>query len=260
MNLELNIERLNKYLDEYISLERRKAIRTMYDDLGDKLYLAPASSIESYHNAFPGGYLDHILRVADFSLSTYNLWKQQGMDVSDFDVENLIFCALHHDLGKLGFPGSGDECYVPNDSEWHKNKLGQLYKVNEKNPFMLVQDQSLFLLQYYQIPVSWVEWITIRIHDGLYDDVNKPYYLSRSDHAKLRTNLPHILHQADLMAARHEYESWKSQKTSSPATSVPKSTNTFKKNNVSGAISRLAPSNDSDNSLTDAFNKLFPLT
>ena len=232
MNLELNIERLNKYLDEYISLERRKAIRTMYDDLGDKLYLAPASSIESYHNAFPGGYLDHILRVADFSLSTYN----------------------------LGFPGSGDECYVPNDSEWHKNKLGQLYKVNEKNPFMLVQDQSLFLLQYYQIPVSWVEWITIRIHDGLYDDVNKPYYLSRSDHAKLRTNLPHILHQADLMAARHEYESWKSQKTSSPATSVPKSTNTFKKNNVSGAISRLAPSNDSDNSLTDAFNKLFPLT
>lgn len=226
--MQLDLDQLYKnftgYIDDYLSPERAEAVKAMYDDIGERLFLAPASSVESYHNAFPGGYLDHVVRVADFSLQVYKLYESMALDVSDFTVENLIFTALHHDLGKLGFPGEGRENYIVNDSEWHRSKLGQVYKPNEKNPFTLVQDQSLFLLQYYAVPMSWAEFITIRIHDGLYDDGNKPYYISRSDQAKLRTNLPFILHTADLMAARFEYERWKQSKNSitSPAPVAPK--------------------------------------
>lgn len=223
MNIE--IEKLHKKLysiiDEYLNDERKESIKAMYEDLGERLYLAPASSIESYHNAFPGGYLEHILRVADFAIEVYKTYNTLGLDVSDFDLENLVFVALHHDLGKLGFPGEGNELYVPNDSEWHRTKLGQIYKPNEKNPFTLIQDQSLFLLQYYQIPMNWVEFISIKIHDGLYDEVNKPYYIGKNDQSKLRTNLPFIVHQADLMAARFEYERWKGSKNSAISSTTP---------------------------------------
>jgi len=53
----------------------------------------------------------------------------------------------------------------------------------------------------------------------LYDDANKPYYISRSADSKLRTNLPVILHHADMMAARIEYEQWRDN---APAKSTTK--------------------------------------
>ena len=42
--------------------------------------------------------------------------------------------------------------------------------------------------------------------DGLYEEANKGYYISYSKDRQLKTNIPYILHQADLMAARIEFE------------------------------------------------------
>jgi hypothetical protein len=46
----------------------------------------------------------------------------------------------------------------------------------------------------------------IQTHDGLYDEANKKYLINFSPSTKPRTALPYILHQADLMAARIEFE------------------------------------------------------
>jgi len=48
--------------------------------------------------------------------------------------------------------------------------------------------------------------VAIQTHDGLYDEANKKYLMSFSAETKPRTSLPFILHQADLMAARIEFE------------------------------------------------------
>ena len=49
--------------------------------------------------------------------------------------------------------------------------------------------------------------LAIQTHDGLYDDANKKYLCSHTmPEQKPRTSLPYILHQADLMAARIEFE------------------------------------------------------
>ncbi len=50
--------------------------------------------------------------------------------------------------------------------------------------------------------------IGIKCTDGLYDESNKPYFISRSKDSKLKTNMPYVMHQADSMAARIEYEMW----------------------------------------------------
>ena len=48
--------------------------------------------------------------------------------------------------------------------------------------------------------------LTIQTHDGLYDEGNKKYLVNYMPEQKPRTSLPYIVHQADLMAARIEFE------------------------------------------------------
>ena len=48
--------------------------------------------------------------------------------------------------------------------------------------------------------------LAIQTHDGLYDPANEKYLKSFMPETKPRTSLPFILHQADMMAARIEFE------------------------------------------------------
>ena len=64
----------------------------------------------------------------------------------------------------------------------------------------------LFLLQQHDIKYTFNEMIAIQTHDGLYDPANEKYLKSFMPETKPRTSLPFILHQADMMAARIEFE------------------------------------------------------
>lgn len=199
-----NIEFFQNILSQFG--DRSENLKKLYDSFGEYLYTAPASSIVYYHNAFPGGYVDHVIRVMKFSKETYNLYEKLGLIVGDFSLEELLFSALNHDLGKLGFPGEGNQGLLPQDSKWHKDTLGQLYKFNTDIPYATVPDKTLFLLQKFGIPYSLNEFYAMKLHDGLYEEANKTYYISRAKESKLRTNIPFILHFADMMASRYEYE------------------------------------------------------
>tara|TARA_B100000674_G_scaffold461888_1_gene441442 strand:- start:24250 stop:24546 length:297 start_codon:yes stop_codon:yes gene_type:complete len=48
--------------------------------------------------------------------------------------------------------------------------------------------------------------LAIQTHDGLYDDANTKYLKTFMPETKPRTCLPYVLHQADMMAARIEFE------------------------------------------------------
>ena len=68
----------------------------------------------------------------------------------------------------------------------------------------------------------------IKLTDGLYDENNKPYFMSRSADSKLKTNLGYVMHQADCMAARIEYEKW-AKTNANTTTSTPINTSYGKK-------------------------------
>jgi hypothetical protein len=210
-NLEVQYSEFINYIDTYL-VDRADSLKKMYDSFGNRLVLAPASSIEYYHNAFVGGYIDHVLRVIDFSLKMYDFYEQTNQDLSGFTKSNLVFVAMNHDLGKLGFVGEGREKYIPNDSDWHRKNMGKIYKTNDNIPFNLVPDLSLYTLQKFNVSVSWEEYLGIKIHDGLYEEGNKAYFIARSESASLRTNLQYIIHMADLMASKYEYATWKNSK------------------------------------------------
>ena len=203
--LQENYDKFLSYIDKYITGDRKDKLKQLYLDHAERIMLMPAASVDHHHNTFPGGYVDHVVRVMDCALKVKNLWAECGADINYTD-EELIFAAMNHDLGKIGTEDA--EQYLPNESEWHRKNLGKLYKHNPVNPFMTVPDRGLFLLQARGIQVSFSEYLGIKLHDGLYEDSNKPYYISNARESKLRTNLPVILHHADHMAARIEFEMW----------------------------------------------------
>jgi len=164
----------------------------------------PAAHKKEYHNAFPGGYVDHVNRVIECAIDLHHVWEKHGVDTSTYTLEELVFSALNHDLGKMG--DEQNEAYIPQTDQWRKDKLGEDYMFNVKVPFSSVPDRSLFLLQSHDIKYSFNEMIAIQIHDGLYDEANKKYLATFMPEQKPRTALPYIIHQADLMAARIEFE------------------------------------------------------
>lgn len=185
--------------------ENRPQIEKLLKDYEDKLLFSPASSYAHYHNAFPGGYIDHVLRVINFAVAEYSTWKSDGLRC-DFTPEELVFSAVFHDFGKLGLPEY--ESYVVNPSKWHRENLGKLYEKDKNQPWLTNTDATLFILQRYNIQCTLNEYYAIRLHDGLYEDSNKTYYISQSTEQKLRSNIPYILHIADMKAARFEFERW----------------------------------------------------
>lgn len=226
---------------------RKDALNKMYDMFEERMVFMPASSMEHFHNAFAGGYVDHVLRVMDCAESLHATWKSSGADMSGYTHEEMMFAAMHHDLGKAGFPGEGNEVYQVETSDWHRKNQGKLYKTNSAIPFAMVPDLSVWLLQEYGVKMTWNEYQAIKIHDGMYDDANKPYFVARAPQAKLKTNLPVILHHADHMASIIEYERWKRAKDGTPAPVVEKS-----KVTKSNGLKNLAESNpDVEQALTD---------
>jgi hypothetical protein len=129
------------------------------------------------------------------------VWERFGQK-KDYTVEELVFSAINHDLGKLGT--NEEPFYIPNDSSWHIEKQGAHFKYNGKITHMRIADRSLFYLQQANISVSENEFLAIKLHDGLYEEANKSYYITYSADSEIKSNLPYILHQADLMASRVE--------------------------------------------------------
>tara|TARA_R100001377_G_scaffold12717_2_gene6373 strand:- start:4756 stop:5526 length:771 start_codon:yes stop_codon:yes gene_type:complete len=231
---------------------RKDQLNKMYDGFEDRIAMMPASSMAHFHNAFAGGYIDHVLRVMDCTETLYDVWSNQGADMSGYTKEELMFAAMHHDLGKVGFPGDGNEVYQIETSDWHRKNMGRLYKHNENIPFTMVPDLSIWLLQEHGVSMSWNEYQSIKIHDGMYDDSNKPYFIARSAQAKLKTNMAIILHHGDHMAAQIEYEQWRNHKAGTPKTVSEKS-----KSTKSTAMKNLAENNPNiGSSIADIFKDI----
>jgi len=191
-------------IEKYISSPRKEKLIAFYEKYQERISLMPAAHKKEYHNAFPGGYVEHVNRVVRCSLKQAELWKEEGADMDTFTIEELVFSAINHDLGKMG--DEENESYIPQTDKWRRDKLGEDYMFNKKVPFASVPDRGLFLLQSHNVQYSFNEMLAIQTHDGLYDSANEKYLKSYMPEQKPRTSLPFILHQADMMAARIEFE------------------------------------------------------
>ena len=223
-----NWKELIDIIEKYFDGERKENLLKMYDDFKDRMMFAPASAKAAFHNAMPGGYVEHVLHIIQNSLQLKQVWHNNGAMIN-FTDEELVFAAMHHDLGKVG--DLEHDYYIPQDSDWHRKNQGAIYKHNPQLQYMKVPDRGLWLLQHYGVKVSDKEYLGIKLADGLYDDCNTAYLKSYNPDFNLRTNLCYIIHQADMMATHIEYDEWqRNDNVEEPInTKVPKTKDEQKK-------------------------------
>ena len=210
--LQQNYQEFIDFVSNVFSGERKENLLKMYstDDgcLGISLCSSPASLNENYHLSYPGGYLQHIMNVVKTSFAVKKLFQISECNI-DFTDEEMVFAALHHDLGKLGDSEFGDN-YVPQDEEW-KAKKGEVYKINPSLPFMDVSDRAVYTLQKYGVKYTWKEFLGIKLADGMYNQPNDRYLKQFNLDFILKTNLPKVIHLADYISCCGEKDRWKNQ-------------------------------------------------
>lgn len=197
--LERNYNGFINAIQKLFTGERLEKLLHMYsmEELGPNLMISPASGNKNYHNAYEGGYIDHVMNVVKNSMKMMKMFQESG-GIVDFEQEELLFAALHHDLGKLGTKGHLH--YISNDSDWHIKNRGEFYKMNPENTYMSITDRTFFLLNQYGIIYTENEYFGIKLTDGMYDEDNVKYFKVHDPSRYLKSNIQFILHWADHMS------------------------------------------------------------
>ena len=244
-----NWNKLITIINDTFSGERKEKLINMYNHFEDRMILAPASGSEHFHNCFPGGYVQHILNIVHFSKQFYQVWKNNGAYVDNFTEEEVVFAAMHHDLGKVG--DLENDHYIPNPSDWHRKNQGKIYTPNPELQFMTPPDRGIWILNQFDIKITMNEMIGIKLTDGMYDEGNIQYLKAYAPEKKLKTNMPHILHQADMATTRIEYEMWIKEEQQEEV-KVQKNVE-----NIKNAVTMKETSEQLSQKSKDLFNELF---
>jgi len=164
--LTTNFEQFKKQATKLSSGQSDKSLFQELESDAEQIMLSPASTRYDLVCAYPGGLIEHSLRV----LSTMAKMRSIYDPENKVPVNSIILVALFHDIGKAG--NGKKSYYLDNDSEWHRTKLGQMYTINEKLAHLPVSQLSLeFLIRNGFTPNS-DEWYAISsIRDKVRDDI-----------------------------------------------------------------------------------------
>ena len=115
----------------------------------------------------PGGLLEFSLDLAN---AARNLNNALELNCS---TKSIILVSLLGEISKIG--DLQNDLYIVQESEWHREKLGQLYTWNEDCPKMSLSHRTLFILQHYGIRLEQEEWLAIQLMSGMHLEENKFY-------------------------------------------------------------------------------------
>jgi hypothetical protein len=164
-NLESNYNIFRKLTQKCGS--RSDALLKLVDDLGERLVICPGHDRREKTTAKPGGLIEHSLNVVK------TMRALEGAAVFGVDPESMLIVGLFHDIGRVG--DTTTDYYLPQTSDWHRDKAGILYVYNPALPKMPHSHRSLSLLQAAGVSLTTDEWIAIATAQGPSLDENKFY-------------------------------------------------------------------------------------
>ena len=138
---------------------------SLLEFLGDDLFVAPASTSLDMYGAYPGGLLEHIFVASKYAVKVNSILPEKLQQ----DVSSILKCTILSQIGKVFL-------FVPNESEWHRNKLGKMYEFNEKLISMKVGERSAYYCSKYGVDLTEEEYQTILNSDKGDDDLQAKYH------------------------------------------------------------------------------------
>ncbi len=151
------------------------------EDFGMRLTTAPRGLTSSDGGEY-GALIDHLTKVAVIAKTHADIIVEKlGNEI--LDKRSVTRVCLAHELGKVG--STNEDLFISQESQWHRDKLGQNFKYNENCPKMSVAHRTLCLLQSYGIYLTQDEWIAILTSQGMQYPENSFYGKSLPTIAKI---------------------------------------------------------------------------
>jgi hypothetical protein len=183
---KLNID---VYFDELEKLESRRYRNLKYlREISEKINRCPAST--KYHGSYAGGLLNHLILVK--RLATI-LYRDIFGHISDSNfLGRLEFCALVHDLGKLGT--KEHDFYLVNPDEEKRNE--EPFIVNTQLVSMPHELRTLYWLNTLDVTdLTEDEYQALYFHAG-------PYTEGYLNAVRKESPLLVLLHTADNLSTK----------------------------------------------------------
>ena len=165
--MERNIEELwNKY-DGLLRRISDHNINMLLDEQGQRIAECTFNTNIKEKFTGPGGLIEFSLEVAKIARS---LNDSMSLNCS---IKSILLTSLLTEIGRIG--DLDNDTFLVQDSDWHRDKLGQMYKWNEECDKMTMTHKTLFLLQHYNIKLTKEEWLAIQLSPGMHLEENKFY-------------------------------------------------------------------------------------
>ena len=181
-NHSIDPEKIESNWNTYESLCKRFGdphIDSMLEILGQRLAECPYAPRTEQPGCYTGGLIDLTLKV------TSSMRKLNDMLDEKLPTASILKVGLLHDLGKVG-DLEADQ-FLEQDSDWHREKLGQLYKYNESLTKMAYPHRTLWLLQQFGVELTRDEWEAIYVAGGMHLEENRFYAGSKSSLTRILT-------------------------------------------------------------------------
>ena len=160
-----------KYSNLLERLENQN-IDNLINSMDQRILMSSFSQREKEPFCGIGGNVEYALELAKKASALNKAFNY------DLNKASIIKCSLLSILGRVGTLTRNR--YVDTTSEWHKEKLGQYFDWNEDCPKYQINDMTLFLLQHYNIQLSWDEWNAISLIKDMTSEDNKFYNIHKS--------------------------------------------------------------------------------
>ncbi len=183
--MSLSQKQIEKNTKKYFQTAQDNGFMTdqLMQFLGLDFIKAPASTMQSYHNAFEGGLIDHLLKVASYAVRINDSLPEEER----VDKKSLLKVCLLHQIGKA-------KLYTPCESDWHRKNQGKMYEFNENLTSMRVGERSLYYAMTNGIEFTQEEYVAILNFDKI-DDRMSDYHNSM---------VGELLKMASVLAIKHE--------------------------------------------------------
>jgi hypothetical protein len=190
----LDKAKLEKNVKKFEEVNGKYKIFTddLMDFLGQDFFLAPASPMRDMNNAFPGGLLDHTIKVAKYAVYLNNSLPESMRE----SIDSILKVSFLSEIGKT-------HLFTPCQSEWHIKNQGKYFEYNEELVSMKVGERSAYYALSNGVKLTDDEYQAILNHDKGEEDKQVRWYTSK---------LGQLLKQATDLAILEEKETLKNGK------------------------------------------------
>lgn len=144
---------MEKNKEKFLETNLKYGIFTaeLADFLGEAFYTSPASPALDMYGCYPGGLLDHLMKVCKYSIQL-NALLPEAIRV---DVNQIIKVVFLAQIGKVFL-------FKPNENEWRRNVQGKMYDYRDDEMIvMTVGERSAYYANKYGVKLTEEEYQAI---------------------------------------------------------------------------------------------------